>query len=113
MFTKTSILLLYHRIFGINRTFSYWIYFLGAMEVAWFIALLPIYLFSCQPISKGWDPLLPGTCVNYDASVAGLESINSAVDFAMVILAFCMIRPLNISNSTKVKLSLIFAVGAL
>jgi hypothetical protein len=51
--------------------------------------------------------------VNYDASVAGLESINSGVDFAMVILAFCMIQPLNISNSTKVKLSLIFAAGAL
>ncbi|KAI2621840.1 hypothetical protein GGR54DRAFT_83775 [Hypoxylon sp. NC1633] len=54
----------------------------------------------------------PGTCVDYLATVAALESINSGVDFAMVILALFMIRPLNMKMSMKLKLGIIFAVGS-
>ncbi|KAI1394962.1 hypothetical protein F4819DRAFT_479949 [Hypoxylon fuscum] len=112
-FAKFSILFLYHRLFGVNRNFVRWIQLIGFIHVAWCIATLCIYLFSCQPISKGWDLLRDGTCVNYLSTVAGCESINSAVDFSLVIAALFMIRPLRMKTSTKWKLAAIFAVGGL
>lgn len=112
-FAKFSILFLYHRLFGVNRTFVRWIQLIGFIHVAYCITTLCIYLFSCQPISRGWDLLGEGTCVDYLATVAGCESINSAVDFALVAAALFMIRPLRTKRTTKWNLAAIFIVGGL
>ena len=45
--------------------------------------------------------------------VAGAESINSALDFAMVILALWITQKLKISTSNKLKLGLLFTIGGL
>ena len=110
---KFSLLFLFHRIFWVNKTFVRWIYAIGIVHISYSIACLCIYFFSCRPISKSWDVLQPGTCVNYNASVAGLESINSGVDLAMVILAVLMVRKLHISKSLKIKLAFLFGLGSL
>ena len=110
--SKLSILLLYRRVFGVIPAFIRWIYLVGVITLAWGAAALPVFLFSCRPISKGWNLLEDGTCVNYAASVAGVESINSAIDFGLVALAWFMIQPLT-SLATKTKLCIIFAIGGL
>lgn len=75
--------------------------------------VLPIYLFSCRPISKAWDFSQTGTCLNYLATVTGAETVNSTVDLLMVALALWMIRALRIGRATKWKLNFIFALGGL
>src|SRR4051794_3356224 len=71
--TKGSILFMYYRIFGVNRVFAYWIFFTGALVVAWFIATVPLYLFACKPISRGWNPLVAGECLDNPPTVLGAE----------------------------------------
>ncbi|KAK4206767.1 hypothetical protein QBC37DRAFT_300111 [Rhypophila decipiens] len=113
LLTKMSFLLFYHRTFGVRRGYRIGIYVSASVVVAWFIAVLPLFLFSCRPISKGWDLLQPGTCLDYGSTVAGGETTNSAMDFVLVVQAWLMIQPLRMSVSTKWKLFTLFAAGAL
>ncbi|KAM7214158.1 hypothetical protein V8F06_010473 [Rhypophila decipiens] len=113
LLTKMSVLLFYHRTFDVRRGYRIGIYVWAAVVVAWFIAVLLLFLFSCRPISKGWDLLQPGTCLDYGSTVAGGETTNSAMDFVLVVQVWPMIRPLRMSVSTKWKLFTLFAAGAL
>lgn len=112
-FAKFSILLFYYRLFGINKLYVRVIYLISFVHLAYCLATLPIYLFSCRPISRGWNPLQPGTCIDYLASVAGCEAVNSVVDFALVMLAWLMIQQLHLKSASKWKLAIIFALGGL
>lgn len=115
LFAKLSILLLYKRIFSVKKGYRYSIYTIGAVHILFSIAILLVALFGCKPVAKGWNPLMTGSCVTTAPRpfLAGAESINSAVDFIMVILAILMIRELNMSTANKMKVSLLFVVGGL
>jgi hypothetical protein len=103
----------YHRLFGIERIYARSVYVLAAITLVWCLVVLPLFLFSCRPVSKGWDPSKPGSCMNIAAAVSGAESVNCGIDLSLVLLAWYMIRPLRISISDKFKLGIIFAVGGL
>ncbi|KAK4233749.1 hypothetical protein C8A03DRAFT_19227 [Achaetomium macrosporum] len=113
LLTKASLLFFYHRIFGIHRGFARWIYVLGVANVGWFITMVALSLFSCRPVSKGWDLFIPGTCFDYDSSTAITETLNALLDFAIAILGALMVRTLRVSRATKWKLSILLAIGGL
>jgi hypothetical protein len=108
-----SILLFYNRTFGVEPIYARWIFLVGAITIAWFFAVFPLFLFRCHPVSKGWDLSQAGTCLSNAATVTAAESVNSGLDFVMAILAWLMIKPLNVSMSTKIKLFFLFAVAGL
>lgn len=109
------ILLLYKRIFSVKAAYRWSIYSIAVVHILFTIAMVLVVLFGCQPIAKGWNPTLPGSCVTTAPRpfLAGAESINSTVDFVMVILAIFMIRDLNMSTANKLKISLLFIIGGL
>lgn len=92
-----------------------WIYTIGFIHTTFTTAVVLVVIFGCQPIAKGWDALLPGSCVTTDPHplLAGTESINSTVDFVMVVLAGFMVQKLRMKTSVKWKLSILFALGGL
>ncbi|KAI0455319.1 hypothetical protein F5B21DRAFT_193676 [Xylaria acuta] len=110
---KFSILVLYYRIFSVNRTFVYWTYGVATVTMLWFISMFIERLLVCNPPAKLWDPSIPGFCVNSQIVVAAGESINSLIDFVMIGMAVYVVGKLNISTSQKVQLSLIFGIGGL
>lgn len=110
---KFSILFLYHRIFGISRVYKFWIRTLAATQILYTIVSSLVSLFECTPVRKYWDPLAPGHCINVGAFLAGVESTNSFVDFAMVIVAMFMVRELHVNGRTKMNLSFVFLLGGL
>ncbi|RYP47492.1 hypothetical protein DL768_006464 [Monosporascus sp. mg162] len=112
-FSKLSIMALYHRIFGVNRTYVWWIYGIFAIHSIWAIVTIVIQLSSCRPLAKFWYPFTPGYC--WSASVAAIpeETVNSGVDFALVILAIFMIRSLQMSRRVKRKLRFLFGLGSM
>ncbi|KAI0113635.1 hypothetical protein GGR51DRAFT_506106 [Nemania sp. FL0031] len=112
-FAKFSILFLYYRIFSVRRAFVRWMYIIGAIQLVDSIITLFINLFSCIPISYNWDFNVDGWCLNQAAVFTGTESVNSAVDLAMVALALFMLVELQLNLWTKLKLSVIFALGGL
>ncbi|KAK3313001.1 hypothetical protein B0H66DRAFT_383926 [Apodospora peruviana] len=110
-FAKLSILLLYHRIFGVNRRYAFWISLLGVLQTCWTIAVLIVCFLQCKPVHHYWDVLSEGTCIGAMPLLVGFEVPNSSIDFAMVALVLVMLRELHIRPSTKWKLSFFFAAG--
>ena len=112
-FVKLSIMALYHRIFGVNRTYLRCIYVLLVLHVLWTLAMIILYGLACKPLSKFWFPLSPGTCMATDVQVVAGETVNTFVDFALVVLAMVMIRSINMSNTNKWRLRFLFGLGSL
>ncbi|KAI0867976.1 integral membrane protein [Hypoxylon argillaceum] len=113
LFTKLSLLFLYHRIFGVRQSYSLWIKFFGLVQAGEAVAAQFIALFQCSPVNKYWDSTVThGSCIRAGPWVAGVESVNSFVDFGMTILAMIMVNDLNLRTSTKWKLYAVFVLGA-
>ena len=110
---KLSILVLYYRLFSINRAFTYATYAVGTVQILWFIAVFVERLLVCNPPAKLWNPTLPGKCVNNQIVVAACDTINSLIDFVMIGMAIFMVSKLKIANHKKVQLSILFAIGGL
>jgi hypothetical protein len=113
LFAKFSILLLYYRLFSVKRSFVRWTYVLGTAQAADTVLTLAINLLGCHPVSLFWESLGRGWCLDQILVFAGTESINSAVDFAMVALASIMVSGIQLNLHTKLKLILLFVVGGL
>lgn len=112
-FAKFSVLGLYHRIFGINRSYRTWIYVIGAAQTVLIICVCILQGFQCRPFSKFFDPNLPGTCTDEGTVIISGELPNSLIDFVMVALVMVMIRPRQMRPSTKWRLRFLFGMGSL
>lgn len=113
-FAKCSILLLYHRIFGVIRTYERCIYTLAILELFLTIANIFTVVFQCTPLKKFWDiEYVGGHCINLRTTLASSETINSTIDFAMAGLALVMLRGLTLGFVTKLRLTLVFLVGGM
>jgi hypothetical protein len=114
LFAKLSILFLYYRLFHINQRFLYCVYALGSIQIAWSIGTTLVHYFECWPTAKLWDSSLQGYCINSEAFLAGGETPNSLVDFALIGLAVWMVHALkSIKTGEKVRLYAIFTIGGL
>lgn len=111
---KASILFFYHRIFRVKRSHAIWIQILGVVQVLYCVTVVLVNAFQCRPVQKYWDILMTdGWCINVGAFLAGAESINSFIDFAMALLAVLMLRGLQTSGRTKLSLAFVFILGGL
>ncbi|EED12108.1 conserved hypothetical protein [Talaromyces stipitatus ATCC 10500] len=113
LFAKLSILFLYYRLFHVNQRFLYCVQFLGIFQTAWSIATYIAHYLECIPPSKLWKPTIDGHCINSAAFLAGGETPNSLVDFALIALAIWMVQTLRVKTSEKLKLFVIFMIGGL
>jgi hypothetical protein len=113
LFAKLSLLFLYYRIFHVNQTFVYCVYFLGIVQVLWSIATYLVHFLECIPTQRLWNPEVPGHCINSADLLAAGETPNSLVDFALIGLAIWMVQSLKVKTSVKIKLFAIFVVGGL
>jgi hypothetical protein len=113
LFTKLSILFLYHRLFSVNIVFVRWMYAIGVAQIGASLSILFTNLFTCTPISRTWDSSIPGSCLNQVRPFTSTESINSFIDFAMTALACFMVSSLQLRPGIKWKLGLIFVLGGL
>lgn len=112
-FAKLSLVALYHRIFNTNRTFVRCLYVVGGMQIGWGIGTYVAHWTECTPVAKLWDSTLPGTCEDSTMFLVVGETINSALDFALVGLAIWIVQSLQMKMAAKMKLSIIFALGGL
>jgi hypothetical protein len=113
-FAKLSILFLYHRLFGVNRTFTLWSKIIGVLQLLYCFSTFLASILICIPVHKYWHPLMQeGHCINIAHFLAGVETTNSFIDFAMVFLALTMLLELQTSAWTKFKLGIVFALGGM
>lgn len=107
---KSSILCLYLRIFGVNRTFSSAVYCVMIRVIAWGISTLLSGLFSCTPQGVG---ILPGRCINMSTWFLVTTVSNVIIDFGILVLPLPVIWGLQLSTLRKAGLTGIFLLGIL
>lgn len=111
---KGSILCLYLRIFGVNKTFAKLVYTLVILVICWGIATFLSSVFQCHPVKAAWIPTLPGgRCFNYRAWLMGTNVVNIAIDFGILLLPVPLVWSLKLSIPRRVSLVGVFLVGIL
>ncbi|PHH88578.1 hypothetical protein CDD83_7346 [Cordyceps sp. RAO-2017] len=110
---KLSVLALYRRIFGIDRAYRLCIYALAAAQTMLLVIFCIFQPLQCRPSGRYFDFSIPGTCRSEGSVILGFDAPNSLIDFAMVALAWRMIRPLHLSTAVKWRLRLVFGMGML
>lgn len=111
---KLSILLMYHRLFGINKKFRIALCVAGALTIMWWIAAFLDSIFECVPVQAIWDKSIRDPqCQNVRASALGTGIANMILDILFLIIPLPMIWKLQVTKRIKVSLTGIFLLGAL
>lgn len=112
MLVKASILAMYHRIFP-PRNFRLALYAIAAVVGGWWIAIVLVCIFQCEPVSKAWMPWAPGICINLKASFIGNAVPNILTDVAILSLPITQVWSLQGTVARKLSLCCAFLLGSL
>ncbi len=79
--TRLSVCLFLLRIFGTLKQWKWILYIVTGFVLITNLSSLAILLAECRPLSKNWNPLIPGKCVspaviNFEAYYNGGESFS-------------------------------------
>lgn len=110
---KISVLLLYRRIFLIDRWFRTASTVMLVVTIMWFLASVLSYAFQCTPVDKAWKPLEDGHCFSLKTYLLAEEIPNCILDIVIVILPLGVIKKLQLPTIQKINLCFIFALGGL
>ncbi|KAJ6178544.1 hypothetical protein N7519_009005 [Penicillium mononematosum] len=109
--TKASLLLLFHRIFGVVRGFRWILWVSAFLVVAYFIVCSIVSIVGCSPVSKSWDKSQPGHCIDEVAFFRWNGVGNMLLDFLVLCLPFPMAWRVNTTIRQKCILTGIFLLG--
>lgn len=110
---KMSILVLYLRLFAVNRKFRYTTWLMMFFVCGYLVSNFWTQIFGCSPRSKYWFEDTPGYCINYKAAGIAYGAMNVISDGLIFILPLPMIWRLKLSTQEKFGVSLIFMSGAM
>lgn len=109
---KISLLLLYHRLFGVDKQFRLALFVAGALIVMWWIASFWDTIFQCVPAQASWDKSIKNAkCQSIRGAALGTGISNLILDVAFLLLPVPMIWRLHVSKRIKVSLTGIFLLG--
>lgn len=111
-FVKLSMLLLYLRIFAVNTTMKYLIYFGIAFQVLFYLATFAFYL-AVEVLCVSTGSFGVRFCTESWQFVPIQGAINVATDFYVLCLPTAMIMQLHLSIQGKMKIIAIFMTGLL
>lgn len=110
---KTSILLLYRRIFGVCPRFRITIYVCQTLVACYFVICLLLCIFGCKPVSYFWNKDQAGSCFDETQFFRWNGVTSLLLDILILALPLPMIWRLRLKQEQKVALSGIFMLGGL
>ncbi|KAI9758487.1 MAG: hypothetical protein M1815_000033 [Lichina confinis] len=108
---KSSIFLLYIRVFGSLKYVRRVAWFMVAFTVAFHLASLVVIIFACNPRSKLLNPLIPGKCINKHHLTIPSSGLNIFTDLVAFVLPTKAVLDLNASRHQKIQVLALFATG--
>ncbi|KAJ5143706.1 uncharacterized protein N7515_002493 [Penicillium bovifimosum] len=109
---KTSMMVLYHKLFGTKASMRVAIYVTGAIVWAWALSIILESFLICHPIAFNWNPMLPGGgCGNRNAAFVVAGVLNMVTDFMVMSLPIPYIWKLQLPMGRKLGLSMAFSLG--
>lgn len=111
---KISLLLLYHRLFSVNRPFRIALIVAGVLVIMWCLASFWDTIFECVPVQAEWDKSLKNArCQSIRELALGSGISNLILDVMFLLLPVPMVWQLQVSKRIKVSLTGIFLLGGL
>lgn len=110
---KTSILLLYLRLFNIHRWFRFTTYALIISIWMWGISESLVAVLQCQPVAFQWNKEINGKCIDQLDYYRYVRVPNVIHDVVMLALPAPVVWKLRITIRQKVALLCVFLFGAL
>lgn len=84
-----------------------------ALVIAWGAATFLAAALQCRPLAAVWDPTIHGECFNTEQYILGIQGVNIALDFAILLLPIRPVWGLHRPWQDKMALSAVFLVGTL
>lgn len=111
---KISILAFYRTLFPI-RSIKIASNILGAIVVAWGLALSFTAIFGCSPIQGAWDLKLrpKSKCVERIPFMIGIAIPNTLTDVGILCLPIRQVWKLHLDRKAKIALTITFLLGSL
>ena len=118
--TKASVLMFYRRMVAgsYSRAWLFWIWASLAFLAGYFVSILLVYCFLCQPLSSYWESYnfdydKPYTCINGDVLNPFIGVLSVFTDIYTVVLPCAMLSQveLDVPKRQKIGLNVIFALG--
>ena len=108
---KVSALLLYARIFKIDRKFITALWVTGGIVTAWYICTAIVPWTFCRPYRKIIDPFLEGVCYNAEPWYTASAFMNAFFDLVVLILPVPVVWRLQMTLRRKLVITMLFFVG--
>lgn len=109
---KVSILLLYLRLFSLQKWTIRATWFTLFVTVGYLLANFIVQLTGCRPLRKFWESDLPGECIDFVSSDIAFGSLNVITDFMIFALPMPALWQSSLSWKDKFGASLVFLTGA-
>ena len=109
---KETILLLYLRIFGVQRLFRYIVWVIMFVVFGYLCGNFWGQFFGCAPLKKFWFKDTPGHCIDFIKFDLGIGSLNMITDLFIFVLPIPMILTLKLSRRDQIGVILVFMGGA-
>ncbi|KAJ5745834.1 hypothetical protein N7520_011016 [Penicillium odoratum] len=109
---KTSMMILYHKLFGTKSSMRIAIYATGAIVWAWALSIILESFFLCHPVEYNWNPMLQGGgCGNRNAAFVVAGVLNMFTDLLVMSLPIPYIWKLQLPVGRRIGLSVAFSLG--
>lgn len=111
--TKTSILLLYLRIF-VRKYFRRLCYVSLFIVITWSFGSVMATVLQCLPISASWNKAVPNSrCIDSDVFWISYGILNIVTDVVILLLPVREVIRLQVPRREKIGLLVVFLLGAL
>ena len=98
---KASILAMYYRIFP-TRSMKWAVHILGGSVVLWWVAIILVTIFQCQPVSKAYKPFMTtGHCLPREDFFFGSSIPNVLQDVLIIALPVREVWRLQVTKRQK------------
>lgn len=114
LFIKLSILLQLLEIFGRGKDFFFWFCHVTIWgNLLFYLIYTFVQIFACHPLSKSWDFLTTGSCLNIRLLNVIAGTLNALSDVIILILPQLRIWRLQMTVRRKIAISTVFLFGVL
>ena len=110
---RFAIMLLYLRIYGINRRFRYCVYATMFIVFGYLFSNLLTEFLGCTPVQKTWKSKLPGHCIDGIKADYGYGTLHCLSDLIIFVLPIPMIWMTQLKLREKIGIMVIFMFGSL
>ncbi|KAI1778531.1 hypothetical protein F4818DRAFT_456328 [Hypoxylon cercidicola] len=83
------------------------------MNLVFYLILTFLFLFSCIPREKIWNPAIDGHCIDQQNNIVATSGINVVSDVTILIVPLVAIAKLQLPLKTKIGSAAVFAIGIL